>query len=725
MKKKLPLSFIVLLLISSGAFSQNTKQSNTATLDGSSTTQALSQPSSPHLNKTQDTDNKQSELMLAKTSTDIPGNSHSDDLPTIFPETIKSHQNKIDSSTTQATVFSDEELKAFRELFLQVENAIKDNNDAEYFLLVEQLKDYPLYPYIQYQWLKKHLSEHAKIKAFLAQHKSSRYASRLKQKWLHHLAKHKQWTIFLQFYNNSKDTKLRCHYQQAQFETGNKHVALQGAKKLWAVGYSQPDACNTLFSRLKKSSLFTQNLRWQRFDAALKNNKLSLAVYVKNMMPETYHSSAQTWINLHHNPAQHIPYFLTLAKTEQSSLMFSHAIDRLASSDISAAIKIWDANKQYFTIDKKLANKIEKRLAFKLVFDHEADAYQRFSKLNTTNASSRAWRVRAALSQQNWHNVITAIQALHETERNEETWKYWLARAYLQTAEIEKAQTILTRLSTKRSYYGFLAASRVNSLYQLSDNPVHISTQEITQLKNRKQHRIAYELKVLGRESEAKLQWWHALRQLNKHEIIIAAKLAQQWQWHEIAIFTIAKAKHWDDIELRFPLSFADKINKNAEKHKLNPAILFGLIRRESAFNVKAHSPAGARGLMQIMPKTGRQIARDFNERWYGNSSLYNPVKNLKYGSYYYQKLLTKFDGNHAIALAAYNAGHNRVEKWLPENETVAADIWIETIPFYETRAYVKNVLAYALIYQMRKQHSGLSMSYLAQDVSPLMVSAQ
>jgi len=100
MKKKLPLSFIVLLLISSGAFSQNTKQSNTATLDGSSTTQALSQPSSPHLNKTQDTDNKQSELMLAKTSTDIPGNSHSDDLPTIFPETIKSHQNKIDRRST-------------------------------------------------------------------------------------------------------------------------------------------------------------------------------------------------------------------------------------------------------------------------------------------------------------------------------------------------------------------------------------------------------------------------------------------------------------------------------------------------------------------------------------------------------------------------------------------------------------------------------------------------
>ncbi len=133
---------------------------------------------------------------------------------------------------------------------------------------------------------------------------------------------------------------------------------------------------------------------------------------------------------------------------------------------------------------------------------------------------------------------------------------------------------------------------------------------------------------------------------------------------------------------------------------------------------------------MQIMPRTGKYIAKSLNERWRGSNSLYNPVTNIKYGAYYYQKLLTKFDGHYAIALAAYNAGPQRVKKWLPETETLPADIWIETIPYKETREYVVNVLAYALIYQQHSQsdnrpinnasENNLSMNDFTRDVSPL-----
>ena len=120
---------------------------------------------------------------------------------------------------------------------------------------------------------------------------------------------------------------------------------------------------------------------------------------------------------------------------------------------------------------------------------------------------------------------------------------------------------------------------------------------------------------------------------------------------------------------------------------------------------------------MQIMPRTGRDIAKNLKERWRGKNSLYNPVTNLKYGSYYYQKLLTQFDGHYALALAAYNAGPHRVKKWLPETEALPADIWIETIPFHETREYVTNVLAYALIYQQRTQSNELSMNDFTRDI--------
>ncbi len=631
----------------------------------------------------------------------------------------------VNIETTGAKYFSDEEIAHLRELFLQAETALKNKKEKEYLQLADQLKEYPLYPYLQYQWLVKHLDYEKQIKHFLELHKSSRYAYKLKSKWLHHLAKKKQWPLFLQYYSTTSSASLNCYRHIAQFHTDSKQAALEGAKKLWAVGHSQPRKCDPLFAQLKKSSLFTQDLLWQRFAAALQNNKTKLATYVKSLMPAEHHSTAQLWLNLHKNPSRHMPQLLSLAQTEQSPLMFNHAINRLARKDLTAAIKIWDTNKQKFSVedspaDKLAKDKIERRLASKLASKKDAAAYERLSQLDVTDNSSRTRRIRVALLEQNWQNVIAAIQDLSEDEKEDERWLYWLARAYLETGKIEQAESLLTDLSNNRSFYGYLAADKVNSIYQLSDNPVDVSEADISALKNRVEFCVAFELMVLDRKNEAKLQWWHAVRPLNKKEILVAAKLAQQWQWDEIAIFTIAKAKYWDDIEVRFPLSYSDKILENSAQNKLNPVIIYGLIRRESAFNEKARSPTGARGLMQIMPRTGRDIAKNLKERWRGNNSLYNPVTNLKYGAYYYQKLLTQFDGHYALALAAYNAGPHRVKKWLPETETLPADIWIETIPFHETREYVANVLAYALIYQQRTQSNELSMNDFTRDIEPL-----
>ncbi len=722
-KNLLILSFSALLLVSSGISSQTTdKQNKVATLTPSTHDSLTTEPAL-------DVD-RQDGLILANVNID----------PVINKNTvIRDSQNRkpleinidiketdvVNIETTGAKYFSDEEIAHLRELFLQAETALKNKKEKKYFQLADQLKEYPLYPYLQYKWLVKHLDYEKQIKHFLEQHKSSRYAYKLKSKWLHHLAKKKQWPLFLQYYSTTSSASLNCYRHIAQFHTDSKQAALEGAKKLWVVGHSQPRQCDPLFAQLKKSSLFTQDLLWQRYAAALQNNKIKLATYVKSLMPAEHHSTAQLWLNLHKNPSRHIPKLLSRAQTAQSPLMFNHAINRLARKDLTAAIKIWDTNKQQFSVedspaDKLAKDKIERRLASKLASKKDSAAYERLSQLDVTDNSSRTRRIRVALLEQNWQNVIAAIQDLSEDEKEDERWLYWLARAYLETGKIEQAESLLTDLSNNRSFYGYLAADKVNSIYQLSDNPVDVSEADISALKNRVEFCVAFELMVLDRKNEAKLQWWHAVRPLNKKEILVAAKLAQHWQWDEIAIFTIAKAKYWDDIEVRFPLSYSDKILENSAQNKLNPVIIYGLIRRESAFNEKARSPAGARGLMQIMPRTGRDIARNLKERWRGNNSLYNPVTNLKYGAYYYQKLLTQFDGHYALALAAYNAGPHRVKKWLPETEALPADIWIETIPFHETREYVTNVLAYALIYQQRTQSNELSMNDFTRDIEPL-----
>ena len=424
-------------------------------------------------------------------------------------------------------------------------------------------------------------------------------------------------------------------------------------------------------------------------------------------------------LKLHHNPERHIPTLLSRSMTEQTPSMFSHAIYRLARTDINQAVFLWDENKTKLTIDPDRADRLEKRLAMKLAYKSESGAYDRLGQLNNADKKSKTIRIRLALFDQNWPRVITAIEDLSDEDQKLEKWQYWIARAYQETGKAIQADEILSKLAKERDFYGYLAADRLDRLYQLSDNPIEVTPQEIAAIRNHKEFQAAFEFMALDRERVAKLQWWHALRQLDKTDYPTAAKLAQQWQWDEVAIFTIAKVKQWDDIDLRFPLSYSDKIHENAVEQNLNPVILFGLVRRESAFNKNAHSPVGARGLMQIMPQTGKQIAKDLNERWTGKNDLFNPVKNLKYGSYYYQKLLNQFDGHYALALAAYNAGPSRVKKWLPD-ESIPADIWIETIPFRETRDYVTSVLVYAMIYQQRIDSNEFTMNDLTREVQPL-----
>lgn len=614
---------------------------------------------------------------------------------------------------------SDEELAELRKLFVKAEKAVRKKNKAKYNRLAAQLKDYPLYPYLQYQWLRKHLGDDHQVKEFLAQNESSRYAGILKRKWLYNLAKKRQWKTFLQAYNTSSNTRLQCYYHRAQFSTGKKQLALEAAKELWSVGRSQPKACDPLFAQLKKSDLFDQNLKWTRFDAALRNNKTSLAKYIKKSMPVAERKTADLWLKLHRKPEHYLPELLKASHTPQTALMFTHAISRYARHDVYQAIDLWDKNKHRFNINSEDADKLERRLAFKLAAGNDADAYERLGRLNKTDINSKTKRIRVALYEQDWPRVITAINDLSSANQKLEKWQYWLARAYIETGHPVQAHELMTGLSEERDFYGYLAAERLDREYQLSHAPVEVTAQDIEAISDNDAFRIAYEFKELGRENEAKLQWWHAVKQLDKSEIPAAAKLAQQWQWDEIAIFTIAKVEYWDDVELRFPLSYSDEIHAQAELHDINPVILFGLIRRESAFNDDAHSPAGARGLMQLMPRTGRQIARDLKERWRGTRSLYDAKKNLRYGSYYYQKLLNKYNGHYALALAAYNAGPYRVKQWLPD-ESLPADIWIETIPYSETRDYVTTVLVYAMIYQQLMETGQLTMSDLTKKVDPL-----
>ncbi len=597
--------------------------------------------------------------------------------------------------------------------FLQAEKLLAQGNQAQFMRISATLSDYPLYPYLQYLWLKDNLQHSLQVQSFLAAYRETRYAGLLRSKWLDYLAKNERWLELIQSFEATDNSALQCQYNLALYKTGNLLTPLNEAKRLWLTGDSLPQECDPLMSVLIISPGFTPELIWQRFELALDKDNVSVAEYVRRAMPQTDQFVADIWLRVHQKPA--------LLETNDflapsMGKLFAHGIDRLAKTDLSLAIKLWDDKKQTFQIESQIAQKLERSLAMSLARSRNPAAYQHLSQLSVVDAEVTEWKFRTALLEQNWLHVSEALVGLTDQERKDPKWQYWQARVLDKTGNTLQAKEVYTKLAEDRSFYGFLAADNVQKPYQFSNKPVLPGENQLESLANFLDFKVAGEFKSLNRDLEAERQWWYAVKKLTKEQTMIAAKLAQSWHWDQVAIATLVKADYWDDLGLRFPVYYSNQVQVNAGLQNLDPAIVFGLIRQESIFNKDAESAVGARGLMQVMPKTGMQIARDLNEKWQSESSLFNPDVNVRYGAFYYKQLLKQFHGHFALAIAAYNAGSGRVAKWLPSFETMPADIWIETIPFKETRKYVTSVLSYAIIYQqlMKDSPQRCSMPYSA-----------
>lgn len=621
--------------------------------------------------------------------------------------------------TASFAVSSDSSLRAMRKTFLQAEQYLKQDRESDYFALADSLKNYPLYPYLQYQWLRKHLDDNDSILAFLHDYTDSRYAPLLHTKWLTHLGQTQQWPTFIQNYKKSDNSELQCYFAQAQYQNQQQAAALETAKQFWLSGKSMSTACDSLFETLKTSASFNSDLVWQRFQAALKQNNSQLATQLLPLFAQSDRKMADIWLKLHIKPHQITEPAAWKKSYPDAGILFAHAIVRWLEDDPQAALQAWDAKKKSFEIPADIIADTEKRLGMELAFRHDRRAYPLLSEYAGNDESAKEWRVRAALSQQNWQDVLSAIDALSQSQKSEDKWQYWQAKALAATGQQQQADSIFQAIAKNRSFYAFMAAELLKQDIVLNHQPVLASNKEISQLQNNNEFQAVSELLAIDRRPEATRQWWHAISELDAHQMTVAAKLAEQWQWPSLAIFTVAKANYWDDMALRFPLIYNELIQDNADKQKLDPSLIFALIRQESAFDEFAGSSAGAMGLMQLMPKTAKQIAAELNENWSNNYNLVIPGTNIRYGSFYFKKVLNELNDHFVLATAAYNAGPYRVKQWLPKTKSLPADIWIETIPYKETRGYIASVIMYAMIYQHQLHRNSFKISDLLLEIKP------
>ena len=611
-------------------------------------------------------------------------------------------------SWTQSVAADDYEDE--RELFIAAEAALSAGDDAAFRRIKPKLRDYPLYGYLEYWELRGRLDEATprQVAAFLERHGDEPVAGTLRSSWLHQLGKAGDWNNYLRFYKPQGSVTLQCYEVRARLAAGkDRDTALQDALALWLVGHSQPAACDPAFDQLYAAGLVTTQRLWQRIRLAFAEQKISLAGWLAKRLSAEDREWVKRWQQAHRRPAATLK--ADWVQDQDNPLLreiLVHAVSRLARHKPLQAWKHWQTVSATHTFSADQTGQVLRDIALYAALDNEPQAAELMSRVPASHAdeSLRQWRVRLALHNHDWDDALRWLDELSPQERDSETWRYWRARALEANGRKGDAKTEVTRLSEERSFYGFAASDRLKRPYRMNEIRVAHDDDQLDHIERLPGVVRARELYRTGMRQEARREWYLATRGLSDADLRLAALLAHRWGWHDRAIVTASEARYWSDLALRFPLPHRDSIFSTARRYELDPALIYGVIRQESAFMEDARSPVGALGLMQLMPATGQQTARALNIRYGGSDALLQSDQNIRLGSAYLRKLLDRYNGSPVLAAAAYNAGPHRVSRWLPRDEAMDADLWMELIPFRETRSYVRRVLAYATVFEWRLQ---------------------
>ncbi|MFT4562005.1 MAG: soluble lytic murein transglycosylase [Gammaproteobacteria bacterium] len=594
-----------------------------------------------------------------------------------------------------------------RQRFSEAYAALKQGKRKRAKQLVSGLESYPLFIYFRYFELNRKLPQAPKteIREFLAAYDESLLAKRLRRDWLKFLGRTHQWQEFLVDYRPQSDVKLRCTHLAARIATGAKEGVASDARVLWLSGKSQPAECDDPFSFLSASELMNDQLRWQRIRLALGNNKPSLANYLSRQLQDSeLKRAAEHWIAAHTAPIDTLKKAYFKKDNARSREIVVHAIDRIARNDVHQAIAVWKREAARFDFDDNEAGRVKRIIG---VAAARQDSSRRLELLDQIPQSFvdntvEKYRIREAITAHAWELLARWTEHPPVGSTALLRWRYWRARALEAVNRTADARLIFAELARERDYYGFLSADRQNVAYQANDRPIAPSASEIANITSRPGLIRARELVRLAMTFEARREWAHEIGNLDIRQLEIAAHVVTGWGWHDRAILALGKAKSYDDLTIRFPLLFDKLIDKYAEKRQLAAADIFSIIRTESAFMTDARSPVGALGLMQLMPNTGRETARRIGTTLGSARELLKPEKNIMVGSAYLKRMLKRFNGSFILAAAAYNAGPHRVKTWLPKSGCTPADIWVDTIPFTETRKYVRRAVFNAMVYHWR-----------------------
>ena len=591
-----------------------------------------------------------------------------------------------------------------RSLYNQAKLAMSKNDTSVYFNNRTALRDYPLTPYLAYDELTQRLrsASNDEVEKFLLEHGDLPQISWMKLRWLRVLSERQQWPLFLKYYSPElKFTELDCRFAQYQLQTGYAPAAFATAEKLWLNAQSQPNACDPLFESWRAAGQLTEDKIWQRLKLATDARNYGVSAYLVKQL-STRQARGQLLVDVAQKPEKLKQTQLFTARDPQSAEIIALGLRKLATQDLDASLSLLKHYEKQVTFSPAdqltLANDIGLRLAKR--FDPQALSVMQKYDPQLQNSNLTEWRVRLLLRLGRWDEAYQLTRQLPAELANSNRWRYWQARS-LQLAQPNSQQPLVLYqpLARERDFYGFMAADRTEQPYHLQHQALELQPKTIQKVRNAAGMQRAMEFKARDEMTDAHREWYHLSNFLSRDELVAQARIAYDMGWYFPAIRTISKAQYWDDLEIRFPMAHQSNFVAEAKNRGLHSSWMFAVTRQESAFMIQAKSHVGAIGLMQLMPATAKETAQRYGIALATPQSAVIPEINIQLGAAYLSQVLGQFNGNRVLASAAYNAGPGRVRQWLRDAKHLPYDVWVESIPFDETRLYVQNVLSYSVIY--------------------------
>lgn len=588
--------------------------------------------------------------------------------------------------------------------YLEVREAFRVGDAARVAEYVQRMRHHVLLPYAEYFQLRLSLTtaDTATIRAFLKRHDGSSVADRLRADWLQLLGKRQQWAMFAEEYPKliTPEESLRCYALQHRLATGDRTASAE-IRTLWLTGRDMPASCVAVFDALIGSGAISTEDIWARIRLAFEAGNTGVARSVNKYLPRQQALDVQKLDAVMKDARRFLDRSVSVQpRADREIVLF--ALSRLLRSETNQALVRWQKIREQFpAVDQSY---FMGNLAYWAAIRQDSRALGWFLEATSgkhaypLTETRRAWKARVALREGNWQVLQDSISQMPATMQQEDVWRYWRARALKADRKNTEANTLLIPLSREHSFYGQMAREELGEMLSVPAAEYQIGPQEIRVMEQNPGIRRALVLYRLNQRVEANREWAWTVQHFSDEQLLAASRVAQRYGIYDRAINTAIRTVSRHDFSLRYLAPYREQMRAVLQQNQLDEAFVYGLIRQESRFIADIKSGAGAAGLMQLMPATAKWVAGKLRVQDFRSSLITDINTNLQLGTYYLKHVLDQLDDQPLLAAAAYNAGPGRARQW-KDTRPLEGAIYAETIPFNETRDYVKVVLSNSMYY--------------------------